>query len=433
VTGQLGVFGPELRRRRVAAGLSLSDVAKMVHYSKSYLSKIENGVKPPSAELARVCDVALRAGGDLAALVRSSGRQAEVPGERNAEGGLDTWEMRLALDGSSRFMPLNRRDLIVAGASTLLGVGAGVPALSAAAREDLTVATLWSQFAESRRVAQLVSPSVVLPALIAQTHVLRQLAGAAGEPGRSRLLVLCARYAEYTGWMVQELGDARAADWWTGLAVEMAAAAGETDLAAYALVRRALAALYRFDAVATVDLAVQAQSYRRVPVRIRGLAAQREAQGHALAGSYGDCKRALDRAAVLLGQPGSDNSEAPALGPSTLADPVVMITGWCLLDLGRPGESASVLGPEVGRLPTAARRARARYGTRLARAFAAAGEVDHSCSLAEAVLDDVEVVDSATVRVDVRRLAHTLARWHNHGPVRDLSPRLAAALQTSNI
>ena len=58
-------FGTELRRRRVQRGLSLTDLARQIHYSKGYLSKIENGTKPATADLARRCDELLQAQGDL--------------------------------------------------------------------------------------------------------------------------------------------------------------------------------------------------------------------------------------------------------------------------------------------------------------------------------------------------------------------------------
>src|SRR5882757_8804044 len=56
---QLIVFGTEMRRRRLAAGHSLSTLSALVHYSRSHLSKVETGAKPPSADLARRCDAAL--------------------------------------------------------------------------------------------------------------------------------------------------------------------------------------------------------------------------------------------------------------------------------------------------------------------------------------------------------------------------------------
>ncbi|WP_344443207.1 helix-turn-helix domain-containing protein [Kitasatospora nipponensis] len=58
-------FGAELRRLRTARGLSLSGLSRLVHYSKGYLSKIENGGKPAGPDLARRCDEVLRAEGAL--------------------------------------------------------------------------------------------------------------------------------------------------------------------------------------------------------------------------------------------------------------------------------------------------------------------------------------------------------------------------------
>ncbi|MEO7195335.1 MAG: helix-turn-helix transcriptional regulator [Pseudonocardiaceae bacterium] len=62
-------FGGELRRLRQQRGLSLKKFAQVVHYDPGYLSKIENGGKPPTATFAAKCDAALKTGGSLSALV----------------------------------------------------------------------------------------------------------------------------------------------------------------------------------------------------------------------------------------------------------------------------------------------------------------------------------------------------------------------------
>lgn len=72
-------FGRELRRIRTARGLSLARLAEITHYSKGYLSKIENGAKPASAELAGRLDDVLDAGGHLVRLL------AAVPGPPRAD------------------------------------------------------------------------------------------------------------------------------------------------------------------------------------------------------------------------------------------------------------------------------------------------------------------------------------------------------------
>ena len=48
--------GAELRRLRADLGMSLSELARQVHYSTGYLSKIETGKKRATAELARLAD-----------------------------------------------------------------------------------------------------------------------------------------------------------------------------------------------------------------------------------------------------------------------------------------------------------------------------------------------------------------------------------------
>ncbi|MGB6162499.1 MAG: helix-turn-helix transcriptional regulator [Pseudonocardiaceae bacterium] len=62
-------FGGELRRLRQQRSLSLKKFAQLVHYDPGYLSKIENGSKPPTATFAARCDAALGTGGSLSALV----------------------------------------------------------------------------------------------------------------------------------------------------------------------------------------------------------------------------------------------------------------------------------------------------------------------------------------------------------------------------
>ena len=59
-------------------------------------------------------------------------------------------------------------------------------------------------------------------------------------------------------------GDDQGALWWTERAVTLAAAGGDHDLAAYALVRRALVTLYHGDGPRTVGLAQQAQPFQQV-------------------------------------------------------------------------------------------------------------------------------------------------------------------------
>ncbi|MDX8048626.1 helix-turn-helix domain-containing protein [Lentzea sp. BCCO 10_0798] len=429
---QSDVFGVELRRLRTAAGLSLAALAQQVHYSKGYLGKIETGFKQPGVDLARRCDAVLGAGGRLAALVDQpapASPLAAVAADGDGDG--EVWVMSMAPDGSSWMVPMPRRDAIATGAASLLGLTLGTPrAASASAAHDGTLAAFRSLFTEVRKLGQTTSPSVVLPMVTVHTHTLRGMANGAPAPVREQLLGLAARYSEYAGWMAQEAGDDRAAMWWTRNAVEMGAAAGDTEMATYSLIRQALITLYRDDAAGTVDLAQQAQAAPGTSPRVQGLAALREAQGHALACDYDNCRRALDRAAALLAR--ADTADGMVMGSASVsgADLISLVEAWCLHDLGQSREAADVFDRQLSLVPDSAHRTHARFGARRALAYASAGDIDHASALTAKVLDAADLVDSATVRQDLKQLARLLGRERKQASVSEVYPRLNAALRS---
>lgn len=415
-------FGRELRRLRLAEGLTLADLATAVHYSKGQLSKVERGLKSPSRELGHLCDAALTTGGALVALVPGSPR-AELSVETVDEE--EVWSMQLSSDGPSWFQPMSRRQVVGAGVASAVGVRFGGSRVSSG-EGAAVLETSRPMFDQYRKLGQAVSPDLLLPTLVAQTHTLREVAAGAEGRIREELLRLGSRYAEYIGWLVQETGNEQAALWWTQRAVDMAAAGGDHDLAAYALVRRALVTLYREDAAQTIALAQQAQS-GKLPPRIRGLAAQREAQGHAAAGDENASMRCLDRARQLL-EPEATTASSPVLGSMHLPDPVAMIHGWCLHDLGRPTQAAQVIDEQLQQVPPHALRTQLRFGARRALAHAAAGDIDHACELTCELLAVIPTVHSATIAADLRKLARILRRHPRNASVRDLTPDLTTSL-----
>jgi hypothetical protein len=147
--------------------------------------------------------------------------------------------------------------------------------------------------------------------------------------------------------------------------------------------------------------------------------------GHALAGDYNNCIGALDRPHLLQGATEQLNS-MPVIGASYVSDPVAVVAGWCLYDLGHPAQAVEVLGWEVARKPQEARRSCGALhhapGPR-----ATAGNVDRACELAHQLVAALREIDSETALCDVRSLAAIRRRWHNHAAVRDLDPVLTEA------
>jgi transcriptional regulator with XRE-family HTH domain len=379
-------FGTELRRLRLEADLSLTALSARVHYTKGYLSKIENGAKAASPDLAALCDAALDAGGRLAGTLGPVVREPAGPSVGESP------------------TPTTR-------------------ALSAAAGDGTTLDRFQAMFAAQRLLGRTVSPTLVLPVVTAQTRLTLAMAGAARNAERRALLVLAARYAEYTGWMAQEAGDEAAALAWTSEAARAATAGGDPGLARYALVRRAEIDLYRGDVAGVVEHSVRAQLGGRD--RVAGLALEREAQAHALAGDRARSERAADRAQETFAAAGADGS---GLGPLSAPNRHALVTGWCLFDLGRPEAAAELLDREVPLVPESARREVARFGARQAIAHALAGDPGTAATLAVQLLPVATQVDSATVRVDLHRLWRALGRWEHRPEIARARTELADAL-----
>ncbi|SBT94226.1 Helix-turn-helix domain-containing protein [Streptomyces sp. DI166] len=403
-------FGPELRRLRLKAGLTLTEFSVALNYDKGHLSKVERGERAASPELARRCDAFLGADGKLQRLA--------VRTETDADGTESTTR-------PSRWL-IGRRAVLSAGTGVLIDLGLKLGSEAISSTDDPLLPSFHAQFDQLRTLGQSTDPKVLLPLLETQTRMVAALATDARSATRSSALLLASRFAEFTGWMAQEAGNGDAALCWTGEAAELARAGGDPYLGSYTLVRRALVTMYGGDAAGTIALARRAQS-SELPPRIRGLAAQREAQGHALVGNEVDCLRSLDRARELLADDARSGGE-PVIGTSHVSDPAAMSTGWCLYDLGRPEAAAATLDRECRRLPPHALRTRTRYGFRRSLAHAASGEVEHACAIAQDLLDVMPAVPSATVNSDIRRLARELSRFRSSRAVRDLQPGLARVL-----
>ncbi|BCY05865.1 helix-turn-helix domain-containing protein [Actinoplanes sp. L3-i22] len=405
-------FGAELRSRRLAAGVSLTRFARSVNYSKSHISKIENGTKVPGRQLARLCDAELDADGKLAALApgRPAGPDDPPAADPTREG---RWLIELDPGGRGRF------DAATGNAEW--------PSTPGPIRDTgHLVDTFRAQFDSLRRMTQSLPPAVLLPVLITGTQAVQLTARSAPEPIRSRLLLLAGRYAELTGWMAQESGDDDNALWWTGLAVRYAAEGGDHHIAAYADIRRADIAMYQRNGAKTVSLTRRVQNMN-CGGRVLGLAAQREAQGHALQGDYDACRHALDRAATWWLNRRDDTTE-PVLGTSTIDDPVAMATGWCLYDLGRPEQAGRRLVGQLNQTPRWATRTRARLGARYALALLATGRVEDGCAALATALDDSAGLGSATIRTDLLDAGRHLNRYAAEPAVRAVMPRLAEVL-----
>jgi hypothetical protein len=118
-----------------------------------------------------------------------------------------------------------------------------------------------------------------------------------------------------------------------------------------------------------------------------------------------------------------------SFGSSHVPDPVAAVAGWSAFELGDTLQAEQLLRPALQRIPIQARRARARFGARLALTLASSRQLDEACAVTEEVLSAYTEAPSATIATDLRRLARTLRRWPTDAVANQLGIRLVEVLQ----
>lgn len=116
---------------------------------------------------------------------------------------------------------------------------------------------------------------------------------------RRRLLGTGAMYAEFYGWLHEEIGDLRGAGAWTSRALEQGQAADDRDVVAYCYVRLSQLAEADGDDDRVIGLARAAQRETGVSPVVRAMALRQEARGLARAGQDA-CMARFDLAQALV-------------------------------------------------------------------------------------------------------------------------------------
>jgi transcriptional regulator with XRE-family HTH domain len=410
-------WGAELRTWRTERGLSLAELGHRIHLNSSYLGKIERGERPPPLEVARACDTALDAAGALVRLHNrivtfgdqgdtwgrvhgaSSGRHVANGADRIAQTEDEPAPLGYTGDeitvpartpnGRIIFVSVSRR-LFLQGVGTAAAAGAlGMPGVGRAAAAPTNKPSLApgvnpiAHFREMRRVLidsdNLFGARRVVPAVQEQIAIMQQLRqGARGDDHR-QLTHLQTQYAEFAGWLYQDLGDHEAAQYWTARALEWSHVAGDSQLTVYILARKSqLAGDMAIDPAETIQLAEAAINMARPRSRLAAVAATYAAHGYALDGDRDGCARAYDRAHQLL-----ERMDDPQSQWGVWLDPpyIEVQRARSLAALGDYTASAAGFQAAIAALPAGYHRDHGVYLAREALAHAGAGEAEHAAEL----------------------------------------------------
>jgi hypothetical protein len=168
--------------------------------------------------------------------------------------------------------------------------------------DDEVIGYLRRLLAEHYAADKMLGPRLLLGPVLAQIETIDELRKGARQRYEQPLMRVLAQYGEMAGWLEQDIGNLGAAAHWTRRAAEWAHRAGDSQLAAYMLIRQSNVAWLTDDRHAVVQLAAAARRlHGPADQKLVALAIQQEARGHALLGDFGTCFTLLDQAAGILG------------------------------------------------------------------------------------------------------------------------------------
>ncbi|MGW0931802.1 helix-turn-helix domain-containing protein [Streptomyces sp. NPDC002644] len=166
-------FGPELRRLRQNAGLTLTEFSTAHNYDKGPLSKVERGERSASPELASRCDAFLGANGELQRLAVRPETDSDTAGHPAAT---SPWLV-------------GRRAVLSAGTGALIDLGLTLSGPAPFTANPL-LSSFRAQFDQLRKLGQSTAPKVLLPLLETQTRTVAGLAAGTRSVTRPPALLL---------------------------------------------------------------------------------------------------------------------------------------------------------------------------------------------------------------------------------------------------
>ena len=381
------IFGEEIRRLMAERRVGLRELARQVNYDPGYLSKVVNGRKAVSRDLARRLDEALGAGGALAA-------SRATPDLRGT----------FAYDDEERL-------ILAARCPRRLDRG--------------IIRSLAEVLAAEYRLAYQVGPVTMLKAVTAQLSVVGNLTRETRAPLRGEVLGIAGQYAHFAGWLNANAGRLTDAGACLDQALGWTAESGEADMTATTLNLKAYVAWLGGKVGPMIGLSQAAQRSTSTSAGVRALAVQLEARGNALTGDGDNADRKLDEAASLMAHAaGHPGNEPPWMITCFSPAYLTLQRGLADLYLDRNAHAVEWLSAGLAEMPPEVGQSEwiAWYLVRLAAVHARADDPEQACSVAAQATLITRQTGSSWLHAQLNRLlAQLSARWPALPAVADLA------------
>jgi transcriptional regulator with XRE-family HTH domain len=238
----------------------------------------------------------------------------------------------------------------------------------------------------------------ILPTVHQQLGLIAEFRRQARGNLHDQLLRAEARWAEFAGWLSDDLGDQAAGTRWLSQAMTMAQEANDSDFSAYLFARMAQRATNGADEDRVLGLAQAASRANSVSPYVQAFAAVQRAHGHSLAGEVFLFQSAFDEARQLI-----DGSVVQDGDLGSFCTPPYLMAqegeGW--LRLNRPRAASASFARALAIWPEAYRRDRGVYLSRAATAQLASGRPDEAAATALEALKLADVTQSTRIRRQV--------------------------------
>ncbi|MET9520635.1 helix-turn-helix transcriptional regulator [Streptomyces sp. NPDC002994] len=226
---------------------------------------------------------------------------------------------------------------------------------------EFAAALIESQLPQHYKSANYFGARQPLAMIAHHAKTIDRLLEEANGSTRRELLRIGGRTAEFLGWLYQDLGDFRAAGYWSDRAMEWAQEAADDHMQSYVLLRKSHQAASQANAERTIGLARAAQRVPNLISGISALAAQQEAAGYALQNNPKAALAKFDEARELASQPKA-NDPASTLDTSYCTPAYIEIQrANCWIDLGDPLRAVQLFEDEIAALPQIYRNDRGVY------------------------------------------------------------------------
>ncbi|MEV6867261.1 helix-turn-helix domain-containing protein [Streptosporangium subroseum] len=270
----------------------------------------------------------------------------------------------------------------------------------------------------------IMGPLLLISTIQDQVPVVGQVCQVTRGADRAEALNFASELLEFRGWLHQDLGDFTRATMWTNKALDYAMELGDQRVISYILMRKSIIATEVGDYGHGLGLANTALTNSdALTPRLRAVILRTRATANAHLGEAADSARDSEKALVeaIAGMAQSESDRAPYCTPAYIA----METGATRVLLGEATAAIPIFEASRSQWAESSQaRDHVLFLTRMATAYAIAGEREHACAVTEDAISRMQALRSSRVTAQLAALRGHLAQWSAEVSVADLLTRL---------